>query len=384
MDDRPLKPATIAAHAAGAKDETGAGVVPGIFPATTFRRGADYALLAPDNSYGRDHNDTVRAAEEVLRQLEGAAETRLFPSGMAAVAAVFRTVPMGGRVVLQTGIYWGVTKWVQEFCRRRGIALVPVDASDPEALAMACARPADLVWIETPSNPWLKIIDIAAAADLAHGAGAVLAVDGTAATPVLTRALEHGADISMHSGTKAINGHSDVLAGVLSCRDPESAVWAAICEDRHDAGAILGPFEAWLLIRGMRTLPLRIERICANAMRLADFLRTHAGIEAVWYPGLPGHPGHAVAARQMAGGFGGLMSVLVQGDAAEALGVAGRLRVFQRATSLGGTESLVEHRPTIEPQSGMPENLLRLSVGIEDADDLIADMDAALQAAQQA
>lgn len=376
MTGKCLKPASVTAHAAGAHGAGGA-VVPGVNVSTTYRRDAAYDLMAP-GTYGRDHNDTVRAAEEVLRRLEGAAATRLFPSGMAAAAAVFRTLPAGARVVLQSGIYYGVTSLARNFCERRGITLDEVDAADPARIAAALGKPADLVWIEVPSNPWLKLADIGAVAKLAHEAGALLAVDGTAATPVLTRVLELGADISMHSATKAINGHTDVLAGVLSCRDADSETWAAICADRHDAGAIIGPFEAWLLMRGMRTLPLRMERMCANAQRLAEWLAAHDAVEAVWYPGLPGHPGHDMAMRQMQGGAGYLMSVLVKGGAAEALAAVGRLQLIERATSLGGIETLVEHRATIEPQSGIPENLLRLSVGIEDADDLIADLDQAL------
>lgn len=376
MSGEELRPATVTARAAGAHGE-GGGVVPGVNVSTTYRRDEAYELLAPEQ-YGRDFNVTVGQAEEVLRALEGAAQTRLFPSGMAAAAAVLRTLPQGARMVLQSGIYYGVTGFSRKFCARRGISLDEVDAADPAAIAAALSSPAELVWIEVPSNPWLKVADIRAVAALARGAGALLVVDGTAATPVLTRALDLGADISMHSATKAINGHTDVLAGVLSCRGAESATWAAICSDRHDAGALLGPFEAWLLMRGMRTLPLRVERMCANAQRLAEWLDAHPRVEAVWYPGLAGHPGHDLAVRQMQGGAGYLMSVLVRGGAAEALAVAGRLRLIERATSLGGVETLIEHRATNEPQSGIPENLLRLSVGIEDAGDLIADLDRAL------
>lgn len=376
MTEKTLKPATIAAHAGGARDD-GGGVVPGLQVSTTYRRDETYALLAREQ-YGRDFNASVEHAEEVLRALEGAAETRLFPSGMAAAAAVFRTFPRGARVVLQSGIYYGVTAFARKFCARRGLALDEVDAADPAAIAAALSRPADLVWIEVPSNPWLRVADIAAVAGLAHAAGALLAVDGTAATPVLTRALDLGADISMHSATKAINGHTDVLAGVLSVRDAGGAAWAAIRADRHDAGALLGPFEAWLLMRGMRTLPLRVARMCANAQELAEWLAAHPRIEAVWYPGLAGHPGHDLAARQMRGGAGYLMSVLIAGGRAGALAVAGQLRLIERATSLGGVETLIEHRATNEPQSGIPENLLRLSVGIEDAGDLIADLKQAL------
>lgn len=377
MADSDLKPATIAAHAAGAAAAAG-GVVPPVRLSTTYLRGEDYGLLAEENSYGRDDSQTVREAEETLRQLEGAAQSLLFPSGMAAVAALFRGLAQESRVVLQSGIYYGVTAWVSGFCARRGIRLDFVDAADADALGQALGEPADIVWVETPSNPWLRIVDIAAAAELAHSAGALLAVDGTAATPLLTRALELGADISMHSATKAINGHSDVLAGVLSCRDPDGALWRAIAGDRREAGAIIGPFEAWLCLRGMRTLPLRVERMCASALRISQWLQEHGDVEEVWYPGLPDHPGHETAVRQMRGGFGYLASVLVRGGAAEALDVAGRLRLLRRATSLGGVESLVEHRATIEPQSGIPQNLLRVSVGIEDDGDLIADLDQAL------
>ncbi|WP_454269517.1 trans-sulfuration enzyme family protein [Roseovarius sp. MBR-51] len=379
MKNTELKPATIAAQAAGATDTATGGVVPGISLSTTYGRDADYVLLRPDNIYGRGQNDTVRQAEEVIRQLEGAAATLLFPSGMAAVAAVFRALPSGARVVMQTGIYWGTLKWVRAYCVRRAILLDEIDAADPAALAAACRSSADMVWIETPSNPWLKTVDIATAAGMSHKAGAILVVDGTAATPVLTRALDLGADIVMHSGTKALNGHSDVLAGVLSCREPGNAMWQEIVTDRHDAGAVMGPFEAWLLMRGMRTLPLRMERMCENAQAVAAYLEGHAGIEAVYYPGLVSHAGHAIAARQMCGGYGYLLSAVLRGGRARALEVAGRLQLFHRATSLGGVESLVEHRHTIEPHTGIPEGLLRFSVGIEDAGDLIADLAQALE-----
>ena len=376
MTNRPFRPATITAQAGGAKGAGGA-VVPGVELATTFARDAEYALTG-DGSYGRDRNATVAQAEEVLRQLEGAAETRLFGSGMAAVSAVFQALPGGARAVVQSGIYWGVTHWLNGFCAKRGITLDIVDPTDPDAIEAALAAPADLVWIEVPSNPWIKIADIARVAELAHGAGAVLAVDGTAATPVLTQSLAFGADISMHSGTKAINGHSDVIAGVVSCRDADLPLWKDICAQRAEAGALLGPMEAWLLLRGMRTLPVRIERMCATALSVAEAMHAHPLVEAVWYPGLPDHPGHALAQRQMCGGAGYLMSVLVKGGAPEALAMAGRLKLIHRATSLGGTESLVEHRASIEPQSGIPGNLLRISIGLEDPDDLIADLDQAL------
>lgn len=372
------KPATIAAHAAGAMDVNSAGVVPPLQSSSTFLRDSDYALVRPDNIYLRDDNDTVRHAEEVIRQLEGAAETRLFPSGMAAIAAVFQALSAGDAVLVQADIYYGASKWIETYCARREIALHRVDGSDLSALQTACEtiKPR-LVYVETPSNPLLKIVDIAAAAECTHAHGGLLMVDATAATPVLMQPLSLGADIVMHSATKAISGHSDLLAGVLSVNDPDAALWQTVKADRHDAGAVLGSFEAWLLIRSMRTLPLRVEAMTANAKKLAMALAEHPAIAEVMYPGLESHPGHAIARRQMPG-FGSLMSVCVAGGRAEALAVIGKLTVFLRATSLGGVESLVEHRASIEPHSGLPENLIRVSVGIEDFGDLIADWEQAL------
>ncbi|KIN64149.1 Cystathionine gamma-synthase [Sulfitobacter noctilucicola] len=377
--NRPLHPATIAAQAAGATDVETGGVVPAIHMATTFARDVDYAPLKDNNVYLRSHNENARIAEQLLSQLEGAADTLLFGSGMAAVAAVFRTVPSGATVLVQKQIYWGTTAWIRAFCERRDITLEEVEASDPQALEGACnsLRPA-LVWIETPSNPWLRITDVARAAKMAHDVGATLVVDSTAASPVLSQPLRYGADIVMHSATKGINGHSDVLAGALCVADPDSRMWQDIRADRDMAGAVLGPMEAWLLTRGMRTLPLRMREMSKNAMTLATYLMDHPAVEEVLYPGLPDHPGHAIAAEQMTGGYGCLLSFVVRGGGDAALKAAGRLQLFHRATSLGGVESLVEHRHTIEPHTGIPEGLLRVSVGIEDADDLINDLAQAL------
>jgi len=374
-----LHPATIAAQAAGAVDPASGGVVPPVQFATTYLRDENYDLVNPDNVYLRSHNENTRVAERILNALEGAEETLIFPSGMAAIAAVFRTVPNGASVVVQSQIYWGTTKWIRDFCTRRQIALHEVDASDLDAFAALCrAEKPDLCLIETPSNPWLRITDIAGAAAAAHEVGATLVVDSTAASPVLSHPLEHGADIVMHSATKGINGHSDVLAGSLATNDAGAQRWQMIRDDRNEAGAVIGPMEAWLLARGMRTLPLRMREMSRNAMTLAEFLADHPQVEQVMYPGLPDHPGHALAAQQMSGGYGGLLSFVAKGGAGAALKAAGRLQLFHRATSLGGVESLVEHRHTIEPHTGIPEGLLRLSVGIEDVEDLGADLGQAL------
>ncbi len=378
-DPTTLHPATIAAHAGGAVDTATAGVVPAVHMSTTFTRDADYVPQVEGHVYLRSHSENVAIAERALAALEKADDALLFPSGMAAVAAVFRTLPDGATVLVQAQIYWGTTHWIRSFCTRRNIALVEVEASDIKAFSKACEdhRPA-LAWVETPSNPWLRIVDITASAKAAHGVGATLVVDSTAASPVLSQPLLHGADIVMHSATKGINGHSDVLAGALATNAPDAPIWQAITEDRNTAGAVLGPMEAWLLTRGMRTLPLRMERMSANALKLAEYLADHPKVTDVMYPGLPTHKGHALAAHQMSGGFGGLLSFVVDGGGEAALKVAGRLQLFMRATSLGGVESLVEHRHSIEPHTGIPEGLLRLSVGIEDAGDLMADLGQAL------
>ena len=327
------KPATIAAHAAGAIDPQSGGVVPALQPSTTFLRDEQYDPLRADNIYSRDNSDNLRQAETVLQKLEGAADTLLFPSGMAAIAAVFRTLPNRAHVIVQSGIYWGTTAWVREFCQRREMTLLEVDADDLANVSKA--QTAEHVLVETPSNPWLKSVDIA---HLRQQTKALIVVDGTAATPILMRGLDHGADIVMHSATKAINGHSDVLAGVLSSRAIDTATLHSIQADRKMAGAILGPFEAWLLTRAMRTLPLRVERMSQNAQALATFLLGHPSVDDVFYPGMPHHPGHDIAKKQMSGGFGSLMSVLVKGSRDDPLTVIVKLEHFLHATSLGVVE----------------------------------------------
>ena len=379
MAKRGLSVATIAAQAGGYIDAASGGVVPPIQPSTTFARDRSYQPHPTGNIYARDDNDVGRIAEALLAQLDNAETALLFPNGMAAIAAVFRALPGGATVLVQSQIYWGTTKWLREFCARRSVTLIEADLSDIGQMQSLCAQhQPDLVFIETPSNPWLRTTDIALVAEATHAAGGRLVVDATAATPILTRALDFGADIVMHSATKGINGHSDVLAGVLATNAPADSHWQAIAIDRHDAGAVIGSFEAWLLIRSIRTLPLRVERMSQNAQAVAEFLQSHDAVAQVFYPVLPDFEGHSVAKRQMAGGFGSLLSFCVKGGAVEALRVAGQLNLFHRATSLGGVESLVEHRHTIEPHTGIPESLLRLSIGIEDVQDLCADLEQAL------
>lgn len=377
--DRRLSPASLLAHGGGGVDPATGAVVPPIHTATTFARDADYRLTSAAHLYSRDDSDLPRQIESLMARLENGADSRVFASGMAAVAAVLRSVRPGGTIVAQAGIYWGTTSWLRKHCAHAGIALIEADASDTARFCETLRETGpNLVLLEVPSNPWLTVADIAPIAETAHALKAVLVVDATAATPLLMRPLDLGADLVLHSATKALNGHSDVLAGIVTCRDADSDVWRFIREERHDSGAVLGPFEAYLLLRGLRTLSLRMERMCANAQAVAEMLAAHPAIEAVFYPGLAGHASHEAARRQMAKG-GYLMSCLVKGGAAEALAVAGRLTLIKRATSLGGVESLVEHRHTIEGDAtGIPVNLLRLSIGIEDAEDLIADLSSAL------
>jgi cystathionine gamma-synthase len=377
---RPLRPSTLAAQALGLHDAATGAVIPPLQTATTYARNRDYKLPGP--GYSRDENPTYRPPELLLAKLEEAeeGEALLFSSGMAAATtAVQAIVAPGERLVATRAMYWGLRAWLQDHCARFGIELRLVDGTDLAAVRAALGGRARLLWAETPSNPTWDVVDLAACAGLAREAGALLAVDSTVATPVHTRPLALGADLVMHSATKALNGHSDLLAGVLVARQIGTPWWQRIRMLRHDQGAVLGSFEAWLLLRGLRTLYLRVARQSATALAIAERLEGHPKLQAVLYPGLAAHPGHAIARRQMQDGFGGLLSLRVQGGAEEALGVVRRLQLWAPATSLGGAESLVEHRASVEgPGTLAPPDLLRLSCGLEDPDDLALDLLAAL------
>jgi cystathionine gamma-synthase len=378
MPRRPLHPATLAAQALGWTDPaTGAVVLP-LYTATTFERDPDNQYRR-GRSYGRADNPGYDQPEALLTALEGGAASLLFASGMAAATAVFASLPVGAHVVAPLVMYWALRRWLNAATVSGALAAEFVDAASPDELRGA-VRPGQtrLVWIETPANPLWPITDIAAAAEIAHAAGALLAVDSTAATPVLTRPLALGADLVMHSATKYLNGHSDVIAGSLTASRTDE-FWDRLVMARSGGGAILGSLESYLLLRGMRTLHLRVERACRSAQRIAEAMAAHPEVLSVLYPGLPSHPGHGVAARQMQGGFGGMLSIRVKGGEEAAIATAARVELWKRATSLGGVESLVEHRASVEgPGSPVPPDLLRLSVGIEDPDDLIADLAAAL------
>ena len=373
-----VRPQTQAAQALHRTDKETGAVIPPIHPATTFVRDSNNALVGSVD-YRRPEGPTEQHAAAILTALEGGADARLFSSGLAAASAVFATVPPGARVLAQTEMYYGAKTLLQHLEAKRLIVLAFFDPTDPDALPAALAEAeTDLVWIETPANPSWAVVDVARAAHLAQGAGAVLAVDGTCAPPCTTRALDLGADLVMHSATKYLNGHSDVLAGAVITKTADSR-WTALCAAHSLTGATPGAFETWLLIRGLRTLFVRFQRQSANAMAVAEGLVGHPKVSAILYPGLKDHPGHAIAARQMTGGFGGLLSVRLKGGAAAARRLSSGTKVFIQATSIGGVESLIEHRKPIEgPQSPTPGDLVRLSCGIEAADDLIADLMAAL------
>lgn len=384
--DPPLRfsPKSLAVQALGHIDEASRALVPPIHLSTTYIRDADNQYRS-GNCYGRPDNPNVREAEAIIAMLEGASSAMLFGSGMSAATALFLSLGVGQHIIVPEVMYWGFRAWLLTDARALGLEIEAVDASRPEAIA-AKLRPGvtRLVWLETPANPLWTISDIAAIAALAHQAGALVAVDSTCATPIFTRPLALGADIVMHAATKYLNGHSDVMAGALAtAREDDPRVgdlWGRIRRTRTMLGQILGPLETHLLIRGMRTLDLRVRASAANAMELALRLANHPAVAAVLYPGLPAHPGHAIAARQMAGGFGAMLSIRVRGGEAAAIATAARTRLWKRATSLGGVESLIEHRASIEgPDSPCPADLLRLSVGIEDVEDLFMDIDQSLR-----
>ena len=381
-----MKPETIAAQALGWVDEKTRAIVPPIHASTTFIRDADNQYRS-GRTYARDQNPTFDQAEAVLTALEGGHASLLFASGMAAATAVFQALSPGEHVLAPKVMYWSLRNWLITFATRWGLRVEFIDMTHPDEVRRA-VQPARtrLVWIETPANPLWSITDIAATCDVAHAAGAVVAVDSTVASPVLTRPLELGADIVMHAATKYLNGHSDVIAGTLTTRE-DSALWLRVKSIRAQIGGILGPFEAWLLLRGMRTLFPRVRAACASAQAIAEHFERHPSVEQVLYPGLPSFEGHVVAAKQMRGGFSGMLSIRVRGPGNDsgaagtaAIATAANVGLWKRATSLGGVESLIEHRASVEGAgTPVPADLLRLSVGIEDTGDLIADLEQALE-----
>ena len=371
-----IHPATLAVHVGNHPDPATGAVAPPIHLSTTFRHGAAGERIA-GYEYQREGNPTNDRLREALAALEGGEDALTFASGMAAMATLLDCLPAGARVLFPDDCYTGLRMLFEEFLPERGIEAVVVDMADLDSVRAACTAPLAMLWIETPSNPLMKVADIAALAELGNAAGAVVVVDNTFATPLLQRPLALGADIVMHSTTKYFGGHSDVLGGALVFAKSD-ALAAKVAHRLHVTGAVLAPFSAWLTLRGCRSLGARMAMHCANARKVAEFLAAHQEIERVNWPGLATHAGHAVAARQMRD-FGGMLSIELRGGREAALAMAGKLRLFTNATSLGGCESLIEHRASVEgahPRS--PQNLLRMSVGLEDGDDLVADLAQAL------
>jgi cystathionine gamma-synthase len=369
---------TLAVHGGHEIDPATAAVTPPIHLSTTFAREADGGYRA-GLVYSRYANPNRTALEKCLAQLEGGAVAAAFASGSAATMTLVQAIGPGAHIVAPDDAYFGTTKLFRDIFGPWGLETTVVDMTDVGAVKNALRENTKLVWVETPSNPLLRVVDIACIAELAHEAGAVCAVDNTWGTPVLQRPLELGADIAMHSTTKYLGGHSDVLSGALVAKQ-DDALTQRIRTVQMSGGAVPSPFECWLTLRGIRTLPWRVRAQSANALALARYLSRDPRVEAVHYPGLETHPGHQIARRQMAE-FGGMMSIQVGADRAASIAFASRLRIFTQATSLGGTESLIEHRASVEGAgTRAPENLLRISVGLEHVQDLIDDVTQSLEA----
>ncbi|MFI0808752.1 trans-sulfuration enzyme family protein [Streptomyces echinatus] len=378
---------TRAAQADGWRDPATGAVPPPVGLSATFARDAEYRLPG-GLAYLRDQGSPgYEQVENVVAGLEGGSEALVFASGMAAATAVFQVLPGGSRVVVPRTMYFGLTKWLTEFGPQRGLEVVQVPMDDLDAVAAAVgAAPTALVWVESPANPTWTVTDVAAVGEIAHRAGALFGVDNTVPTPVHSRPFDLGADVVMHSGTKYLNGHTDVVAGLLVLApertEARETLWERLRLHRRLTGPLLGPLETYLLMRGIRTLFPRMRQISATALALAEHFAEHPLVSRVAYPGLPTDPGHGIAARQMTGGFSGMLSLHVAGDHQRSLRVAQHCQLFIRATSLGGVESLIEHRYTFEgPGSTAPKDMVRLSIGLESPADLVADLEQALERA---
>ena len=368
-----MKLETIAIQAGRNIDSQTGAVMPPIHLSSTYIRGNEDEFV-----YSRVGNPNRNALEECLTKLEGGAGAIAFASGMAAVAGVFQSLGQGDHVILPDDTYFGVRELTGQILGRWGLERTLVDLTDLNALKAAIQPNTKLVWIETPSNPMLKITDITAVSHIAHQSDAIVGVDGTWATPMLQPALELGADIVVHSTTKYLGGHSDLTGGIIVAKE-ENDFFDKMRFVQGIGGGVPSGFDCWLLLRGIRTLPYRMRAHCANGMKIAQFLADHPQVHTVHYPGLESHPGHEVAKRQMRD-FGGMLSIQVHGGGEKADQVASKTKIFARATSLGGVESLIEHRAPVEDKNTQtPIDLLRISVGLEHPDDLIEDLTQALR-----
>jgi cystathionine gamma-synthase len=360
-------------------------LIPSLAPSVSFERDESYALAdgaVHARGYSKYGQENWTQVEAIVTRLEEAADSALFSSGKAAATTLLMTLEPGDHLVIHDSIYFAFIRWFRQFCSQFQIQLTLIDMRDMDIVreTLERAKP-KMVWTESPTNPLWQVLDIQGIADATHRVGARLVVDNTVATPILTRPLTLGADIVLHSATKYLNGHGDVLAGLLVARCKDQ-FWQKLLTLRGNVGGVLGTFEAWLLLRGMRTLALRVRRASETALPVARYLEGHPKLEATYYPGLVSSPYHELARRQMSDAFGGMLSFTTLSDASSAKAVCCAARLFRRATSLGSTESLIEHRRTIEGVHSLcPENLIRLSIGLEDSQDLIADLDQALKAA---
>ena len=372
---------TLSAQALGLTDTASGALVLPIHPATTYLRDTDNQYRT-GNIYSRDDNPTYKPVEALLAKLEKGQHALLFASGMAAAVAVFQALKPGDHVIAPQVMYWSLRNWLLDFATDWGLQVELVDCSDTAAVAKAIQPgKTQLVWLETPANPMWSLSDIAAIAELCKPHAITLAVDSTCATPVLSQPLTLGADIVMHSATKYLNGHSDMIAGAL-VTSADSTLWQRIRGIRRSNGAVLSPFDSSQLLRGMHTLFIRVKQACRNAELIATTLSDHPHVSKVHYPGLSEGDALALVHKQMPGGFGAMLSIQLTGGAKSAIATAANTQLWKRATSLGGVESLIEHRASIEGEgTPVPDNLLRLSVGIEDGDELLADLCQAIAAA---
>lgn len=370
---------TKAVHAGRGIDPMTGAVTTPIHLSTTYERSED-GSYTDGYMYSRGDNPNRRSLEACLTALENGYDCVTYASGMAAISSVIEALPenMPKRVVMADDMYFGVRTMLMETDIGRRYDIVTVDMTDPEALkAVVESEPTGLIWMETPSNPQIKIIDIEAVVEIAQAAGAYTVIDNTAATPMLQQPLALGVDFSLHSVTKYIGGHSDLLLGAVIAKE-DNDMLRNMRAWQHAKGAVPSSFDCWLALRGVQTLSARLMMQCSNAKKIVEFLDSHDKVEAVLYPGLKSHPGHETAARQMSD-FGGLLSFKVKGGEAEALKVANAVKIITQATSLGGTHTYIEHRASVEKElTKAPENLLRLSIGLENAEDLKGDLEQAL------
>ena len=377
MKEKQMRIETLAVHKGRAVDPSTRAVTPPLHMSTTFERDAD-GSYPQGYVYGRSDNPNRRLLEECVAALEVGEDAAAFSSGMAAIMSVFQALRPGDHVVAPLDIYHGTARLLREIMAPWGLRATFVDMSEPEAVIGAIEDSTRMLFIETPSNPLLKITDVAAVANFARERGIHTVCDNTWATPVLQRPLELGVDLVVHSSTKYLGGHGDVTGGVVVAARREG-LFERIRQVQQDGGAVPSPFDCWLLLRSIRTLPYRVRAHTRNAAHVAEFLAGHPRVAEVFYPGLTPHPGHETARRQMQD-FGGMLSFRVKGGRDAAFAVASRTRLFTRATSLGSYESLIEHRASIEgPESATPQDLLRVSVGLENAEDLVVDLAQALE-----